>query len=128
MPSPETVAAFVADVLSEDHVGAIERWYAEDAAMQENQAEPRVGRAGLMAREAKTLAAMAGVKSELIAGPLIDGDQVAIRWRFTFTTRSGKRIRQEEVAWQTWKGDRIWRETFFYDPKQMETVLAPAEA
>jgi hypothetical protein len=26
---------------------------------------------------------------------------------------------QEEVAWQTWRDDRIRRETFFYDPGQM---------
>ena len=37
MPSRETVQAFIAHVMSEDHVGAIEAWYAEDAAMQENQ-------------------------------------------------------------------------------------------
>jgi len=128
MPSRAAVDAFVARVLSEDHAGAIADWYAEDASMQENQDEPRGGRDVLVATENAMLARFASVKSELLAGPVIDGDQVAIRWRFTFTTRSGKRIRQEEVAWQTWKGDRIWRETFFYDPKQMETVLAPAEA
>lgn len=119
MPSRETVEAFIADVLSEDHVGAIERWYAEDASMQENQGEPRVGRAGLMAREGQMLASMAGVKSEILGGPLIDGDQVAIRWRFTFTTKDGRVLSQEEVAWQTWRGDKVWRETFFYDPRQM---------
>lgn len=119
MPSRETVEAFIAHVMSEDHVGAIERWYADDASMQENQAEPRVGRETLMAGEAKMLARMAGVKTELLAPPIVDGDHAAIRWRFTFTTPDGRKLSQEEVAWQTWKGDKIWRETFFYDPKQM---------
>lgn len=119
MPSRETVEAFVRDVLSNDHVGAIERWYAEDASMQENQGEPRVGRGVLMDGEAKTLARVAGVETELVAPPVIDGEQVAIRWRFTFTAKDGSVRSIEEVAWQTWKDGKVWRETFFYDPRQM---------
>jgi Flp pilus assembly protein CpaB len=124
MPSRETVEAFIADVIGGDHVGAIARWYAPDASMQENQAEPRVGREALIAGEEKVLARVAGVETELLAPPLIDGDQVAIRWRFTFALKDGGRLRQEEIAWQAWRGDRIWRETFFYDPAQMTAVQA----
>ncbi|HET6970893.1 MAG TPA: nuclear transport factor 2 family protein [Phenylobacterium sp.] len=120
MPSQAAVDAFVAHVLSEDHVGAIETWYAEDASMQENQEAPREGRDGLMAHEQQMLSRVAGVRTELLAPPLVNGDQVAIRWRFTFTTRSGRERALEEVAWQIWKGDRIWRETFFYDPAQRQ--------
>jgi ketosteroid isomerase-like protein len=58
------------------------------------------------------------VTTELLAPPLIDDDQVAIRWRFTFTLKDGRSFTQEEVAWQAWRGERIWRETFFYDPAQ----------
>ena len=118
MPSRETVEMFVAQVLAGDHVGAIADWYAEDASMQENQEPPRAGREALMEGERQMLARFAGVKTELLAPPLIAGDQVAILWRFTFTTRSGRERSMEEVAWQTWKGDKVWRETFFYDPKQ----------
>jgi hypothetical protein len=119
MPSRETVDAFVADVLSEDHVGAIERWYAPDASMQENQGEPRMGREVLMEGERRTLARFAGVKTELLAPPLVDGDLVAIRWRFTFTRKDGTVRGFEEIAWQEWQGDKVRRETFFYDPGQM---------
>ena len=126
MPSRETVEAFIADVLSEDHVGAIERWYAEDASMQENQDAPRVGRELLIAGEQRMMARVASVTSELLGPPLIAGDQVALRWRFTFTARDGRVGVQEEVAWQTWRGDKIWRETFFYDPAQMRTRAATA--
>lgn len=98
MPSRETVHAFVADVMSEDHAGAIERWYAEDASMQENQAEPRLGRETLVAGERRMLARVAAVKTELLGGPLIEGDTVAIRWRFTFTFPDGATRSQEEVA------------------------------
>ncbi|HEY8571249.1 nuclear transport factor 2 family protein [Phenylobacterium sp.] len=120
MPDRRIVEAFVADVLSEDHVGAIERWYAQDAYMQENQGERRVGREVLMEGERKTLARFAGVKTELVAPPVIDGDQVPIRWRFTFTGKDGSTRSFEEVAWQTWAGEEIIAETFFYDPAQMK--------
>ena len=130
MPDRRIVEAFVADVLSEDHVGAIARWYAEEAYMQENQGEPRVGplRWGLVPFWAddpsigarKTLARVAAVKTELVAAPIIDGDQVAIRWRFTFTGKDGVARSFEEVAWQTWAGDQVIAETFFYDPGQMK--------
>ncbi|HEY1750734.1 MAG TPA: nuclear transport factor 2 family protein [Caulobacteraceae bacterium] len=119
MPSRQTVEAFVARVLSEDHVGAIEGWYHDDAWMQENQAEPRAGgRAALMAQEAGTLGHARSVKTELVGGPIIDGDTVAIRWRFTFEWKAGGGMTMEEVAWQTWRGDKIATETFFYDPAQ----------
>ena len=119
MPSRQSVEAFIAKVLSEDHVGAIRDWYHEGAWMQENQAPPRQGgREALMAQEAATLARAESVKTELVGGPLIDGDTVAIRWRFTFQWKAGGGMRQEEVAWQTWRGEKIAGETFFYDPGQ----------
>jgi serine/threonine protein kinase HipA of HipAB toxin-antitoxin module len=44
MPDRHVVEAFAAAVESNDHVGAIERFYAADASTRENQNEPRKGR------------------------------------------------------------------------------------
>ena len=119
MPSQDTVDAFIAQVLSGQHVEAIRDWYAEDASMQENQDAPRVGRETLMAGEAEMLARMAKVETQLLSPPLVNGDQVALHWRFTFTSKGRGTVRSfEEIAWQTWRGDKIWREQFFYDPAQ----------
>jgi hypothetical protein len=118
MPSRATVDAFVAQVMSEDHVGAIRDWYADDATMQENQAAPRVGRETLMAQEQATLDRAESVVTELLDPPLIDGDRVALHWRFTFKFKNGGGLVQEEIAWQTWRGDKVARETFFYDSRQ----------
>jgi hypothetical protein len=120
MPSGKAVEAFIAQVVSGDHVGAIRDWYTDDAWMQENQGAPRVGRELLMAHEARALSRVERVDTELLAAPLIDGDRVVIRWRFTFVPKTGGAgAAMEEVAWQTWRGDKIATETFFYDPKQM---------
>ena len=122
MPARETVDRFIAQVVSGDHVGAIRDWYHDDAWMQENQAAPRPGgREALMQQEAGVLAAADSVITELLGGPLIDGDTVAIRWRFSFVFKDGGKLRQEEVAWQTWRGDKIAEETFFYDPGQRKS-------
>jgi len=126
MPTREAVEAFVAQVLRGEHVEAIRDWYADDASMQENQEPPRVGREGLMEHERQMLARNAGVETELLAPPMVDGDRVAIHWRFTFTSRRGSVRSFEEVAWQTWRGDKVWREVFFYDPQQMAPKAVPA--
>lgn len=119
MPTRALVDRFTAQVISGDHAGAIRDWYTEDATMQENQAEPRRGRDTLVAQEQATLDRMDRVETELLAPPLIEGDTVALRWRFTFYPAAGGRRTIEEVAWQTWQGARIAAETFFYDPAQM---------
>ena len=41
MPSRALLDEFIAVVESGDHAGAIERYYTEDASMQENAAPPR---------------------------------------------------------------------------------------
>lgn len=118
MPTRQQVAEFVATVVSGAHVEAIERFYAEDASMQENNAPPRVGREVLMEGERRTLA-RSQVRTEPAGLVLVDGDEVVIRWVFHFTGADGKTRRLEELAHQTWRGDLIWRERFFYDPGQM---------
>ncbi|HEY0650452.1 nuclear transport factor 2 family protein [Phenylobacterium sp.] len=118
MPARETVEAFVAQVLRGEHLEAIRDWYADDASMQENQEAPRVGREVLMAGEAQMLARAASVKTELLSPVVVDGDRVAIHWRFTFTSKKGHVNAFEEIAWQEWRGDKVWREVFFYDPAQ----------
>ena len=120
MPSSERVKAFIDRVRAGDHVGAIRDWYTDDAWMQENPGSPRrEGIQTLMAHEAKVLAGYDSVETELMEPPLVDGDRVAIRWRFTFRRAGDADVVMEEVAWQTWRGNRICGEIFFYDPAQL---------
>jgi limonene-1,2-epoxide hydrolase len=64
MPDRHVVEAFAAAVESNDHVGAIERFYAPDASTRENQNEPRRGREALAARERAVLASVAKVETK----------------------------------------------------------------
>jgi hypothetical protein len=128
MPALETLRAFAATVESNDHVGAIERFYAPDASTMENDKPPTVGRDVLAERERKVLARVAGVKTTRIGPLLLDGDHAAIRWRFEFTAKDGSIGVIEEVAWQTWRGEQLIEEHFFYDPGTMAKASRPAPA
>jgi SnoaL-like domain len=118
MPSADVVDRFVATVVGGDHVGAIERFYLEDASMRENLGPPRVGREGLVRHEQQVMNAFKTITTTLIGAPVVQGDRVAIQWRFEFTPHEGPSGTLQEVAWQRWEGDRIAEETFFYDPGQ----------
>ncbi len=119
MPSREIVEAFAARLEAGDFVGAIEDFYASDAATCENTAPPTVGRDTLAAKERGVLAAFSEVKAERIGPSLVEGDKVATRWKFTFTTAQGVTRTLDEIAWQTWRGDKLIEERFYYDPKQL---------
>ena len=119
MPSREIVEAFAARLEAGDFIGAIEAFYAPDAATYENTAAPVVGRDKLVAKERGVLAATSEVKAVRIGPSLIEGDCVATRWKFTFTNAEGVARTLDEIAWQTWHGDKLVEERFYYDPRQM---------
>ncbi|WP_404559175.1 nuclear transport factor 2 family protein [Bradyrhizobium niftali] len=119
MPSREIVEAFAKRLEDGDFVGAIEHFYAPDAATYENNAAPTVGREKLAAKERGVLAATKEVKAVRIGSSLIEGDTVATRWRFSFTSAEGVIRTLDEIAWQTWQADQLIEERFYYDPKQL---------
>ncbi|MEP6721744.1 MAG: nuclear transport factor 2 family protein [Variovorax sp.] len=119
MPSPARLEAFITAVESGASVQTIEDYYTQNASMRENQAEPRRGRAALMAHEAAALARTAWVVARCVRPVLVNGDHVVIRWIFDATGTDGRTLHIEELAWQRWEGERIAEEEFFYDPAQM---------
>lgn len=120
MPAPERLNAFIARVVSGAHAEAIEEFYHADATMQENVSPPRGPRATLLEQERATLARMKSVRTHPPDVVLHAGDRVVIRWIFEFERKDGVVLRMEELALQSWRGDRIQGEQFFYDPAQMK--------
>lgn len=120
MPSRARLDEFISVVEAGDHAGAIERYYTEDSSMQENASPPRVGRDLLVAHERGVLARMSHVYSKAMSS-MVEGDRVAIHWIFELTDKSGRVHRVDEVALQEWRGDKIFRERFFYDPSRPKT-------
>lgn len=124
MPTRERVREFIATVESGDHVGAIERFYLEDASMQENSAPPRMGRALLVEFEKGALARLKDMKTRKVKTWLVDGDHVVINWVFEMTDLGGATRILDELALQTWSGDRIQHERFYYDSARLKQKVA----
>ena len=121
MPSDETLDAFIAMVERNEHVEAIERFYAPHAWMQENDKPARVGRDVLVEGERTALAGMHGLRSSCIRPVFVNGDRVVIRWLFEFTRPDGTAVRMDELAYQRWEGEAIVEEKFYYDPGQLKS-------
>jgi hypothetical protein len=119
MPSREIVEAFAQRLETGDFIGAIENFCTPDAVTYENNAAPTVGRDKLIAKERGVLAASREVKATRVGPSLIEGNHVATRWTFSFTNAEGVIRTLDEIAWQTWLGDQIVEERFYYDPKQL---------
>jgi len=124
MPTPERVGDLIRYVTGLRLVEALEEFYHPDSTMQENMAAPRIGRAVSIARQKRNAALAADVLELRAASCLIDGDRVAIEWHAEWRMPDGTQQRIEEVALQVWKGDRIIRERFFYDPRPLGAWIA----
>lgn len=118
MPTAETLERFIARVEENAHAEAIEEFYTVDSSMQENQAQPRLGRGLHVANERKVLARARVVHSRCVRPIFVTGDRVVIRWVFRFDWLDGTSTHMEELAYQRWEGERIQEEQFFYDPAQ----------
>ncbi len=116
MPTHERVRAFIAAIERGEFLESIPEFYAEDMTAQENQEPPRIGRAAQLENEKRTLARVTfeSARAESVA---VDGDLVAIQWRFEMSVAGGRMV-LEEVALQRWRGERIQAERYFYDPAQ----------
>jgi len=119
MPAREHIAAFVKMVEAGQYIEAMEAFYAADCTAQENNGPPRVGLPALLAHERHTLATAGRARARCLTPPVIDGDTVVLHWEFVFPSPTGAALRLEELALQTWRGDKLASERFFYDPRQM---------
>lgn len=119
MPTEAQIESFTKLVEEGHFVEAIEQYYHTDASMQENEAPPRYGKEALIAHERSFLESLQSISCRLLGPVMINGDHVTIRWRFDFQPLDGPVRSMEEIAYQFWQGDRVLREKFFYDPKQI---------
>jgi hypothetical protein len=126
MPDRGRVEDLVRYTVDNRLIEALEEFYHEDSTMQENSMPPRIGRQASIERQKVAQAMTAKIHEVRAVLVLIDGDRSVIEWHAEWTLVSGQRIRIEELALQEWKGDRIIRERFFYDPSPLLAAgLAP---
>ena len=93
---------------------AIETYYAENVAMQENLDPPTVGLAANLQREREFFGSLLSVQFRS-ASVIVEGDRAAINWVFDYTTADGQRYRMDQIAVQTWRDGKIIHERYIYD-------------
>jgi ketosteroid isomerase-like protein len=118
MPDKKTLDDFIATVVRGEHDIAVEQFYAEDAALQENLGEIRRGREAHAARERRFLTQFKEIRTTCVAPVFVNGDHVVIHWIFEFVRKDGAVMRMEELAHQRWEGNKMAEERFYYDPAQ----------
>lgn len=119
MPTLSTIESFIQAVEEQPHDQVIQDFYTEDASIQENQKAPRIGKKLLLKYERAALLKADKVESKCIRPFFVQENQVVIRWKFKFYWKNQTMSEIEEVAHQTWQGEKIHKEQFFYDPQQM---------
>jgi ketosteroid isomerase-like protein len=120
MPSQKTLDDFVALVVSGKHDEALERFYTEDATMQDNLGEIRKGRDAMVARERAFMSRFTDIRTTCVKPVFVSGHFVVIHWIFEFVRAEGSIMRIEELARQRWQGEKIAEERFYFDPSQMK--------
>lgn len=101
-------------ILAGDILGAFEEFYAEEVTMQENNAEPFVGKALNREREQKFVDSIAEVHGMSMPGSAVNGDRSYSEWMMELTFRGGPRVKMEQVAARQWKDGKIIHERFYY--------------
>jgi ketosteroid isomerase-like protein len=96
---------------------AMNRYYAENVAMQENVSPPSVGFAENYAREEAFYGSLQALNFNLVS-VVVEGDRAVINWVFDFVDHEGRAFTLDEIAFQLWRGERIVEERFYYDPAQ----------
>lgn len=116
MPTLDRVREFISRVQTLDYVGALLDFYHEDAIVQENFGEPRRGRDALVAHEIDIASRFGAVPVRKVERFAVNGDLAFVNWVFELRREDGSIRTLDEVAMQTWRGDRIAEERFYYDP------------
>jgi ketosteroid isomerase-like protein len=98
---------------------AMEEFYAENTAMQENGKEPTVGLAANIERERQFLAQVKDFHGFGASAIGVDGQgdtaTALVESWMEFTNQEGQKIRLEQVSVQKWVDGKIAHERFYYD-------------
>ena len=101
-------------VLAGDILGAFDQYYADGVVMQENGADPFIGKTVNREREEKFVASVAQIHSGAVLASAINGDVAFSQWEMDITFQGGHRVKMEQVAVRHWAGGKVVSERFFY--------------
>lgn len=101
-------------VLANQPEQVIERFYADDAQLQENNEAPIVGKAAILARERGFLANVAQSQPAVLHAWSVGEDVTFSEWSYAMTFKDGTRFVLNEVARRQWRNGQVVHERFYY--------------
>ncbi len=118
MTTIQTIAELDAQVndaiMSGTALEAFETFYHEDVVMQENDAEPTIGKAANREREQAFFAAITEFRGGKVVATGVGGDTSFSQWHFDYTHSEWGARSYHQVAVRTWRDGKIIREVFYY--------------
>ena len=93
---------------------AFETHYADDVVMQENDAEPTVGKVANREREKAFFAAITEFRGGKVLATGFGENTSFSHWHFDFTHGEWGDRNYHQVAVRTWRDGKIIREVFYY--------------
>ncbi len=101
-------------ILNGTALQAFETYYADDVVMQENDAEPTIGKDANRVREEAFFAAITDFRGGKVLATGVGGDTSFSHWHFDFTHSEWGERNYHQVAVRTWRDGKIVHEVFYY--------------
>lgn len=102
------------EILNGNALAAFEKFYADDVIMQENDAEPTVGKAANRQRENDFFAAITEFRGMKLLSSAASDDTTFSHWHMDYTHRDWGSKTYRQVSVRTWKDGKIISEVFHY--------------
>lgn len=102
-------------ILSGKAMEAFDRFYADDVVMQENAAEPMIGKAPNRAREEQFFGSVEEFYANRLLSSAVDGDVSFSEWEWELKFRGSPRVTMNQVAVRRWSGGKVTHERFYYN-------------
>jgi len=115
MTIQELDQALNAQILAGDIMGAFENFYAEDVVMQENSADPFIGKALNRDREQQFVNSIAEFHGAAVFSSAVNDNTSFSEWEMDVTFQGGHRFKLAQVAVRTWRNGQVVRERFYYN-------------
>jgi ketosteroid isomerase-like protein len=101
-------------ILTGKALEAFDRFYADDIVMQENNEEPRSGKALNRKFEEEFFSSLASWNDGRLEASAVNGDVSFSQWYMDVTFKNGFQYKATQVAVRKWKEGKIVHERFFY--------------
>ncbi len=101
-------------IIAGDALKALDKFYAEDVSMQENDKAPTVGLAANRERENNFFSSLTEFRGAKVLSNGVGGNTSFSNWFMDFTHKDFGDRTFTQVSVRTWENDKIVKEVFYY--------------